>query len=429
MRICVSRLKFLPDLKKLSFNMAGCRRTYQMVFVLVLLLCSSFGFSQSDKQKQLESRRQELRREIQKINELRSENKSKEKSQLSLIEDFNYKINVLSNLIKVTNQQANLLTREISSNQDKISNLRDELKQLKADYAAMIVKSYKSKNQQSRIMFLLSSEGFKQAYKRLQYIKQYADHQKEQGEIIKTKAIELQDTNARLLKQQDDKKKLIAENRVVQNSLEKERKEHKAVMASIQKNLTRYASQIKRKQREAARIDREINRIIKAAIAKSNKKAGKTTSSKSFALTAEEKVLSSNFISNKGKLPWPVEKGFVKVRYGKQPSPIERTLTINSTGVRILTEKGAKARAVFDGEVSEIVKMKNVNPIVMIRHGNYVTLYRNLSQVYVKKGDKIKTKQVIGEVFTSPSSGETILNFTLFKGTSTEDPASWIYKM
>ena len=403
--------------------------TYKLVFILGFLFTTSLSFAQNDKQKELETRRQELRREIQKINELRDANKSKAKSELSLIEDFNYKISVLSNLIKVTNQQANLLTREIASNQDKITSLRDELKQLKEDYAAMIVKSYKSKNQQSRIMFLLSSENFKQAYKRLQYIKQYSDHQKQQGEIIKAKTQELQDTNASLLKQQEEKKKLIAENRVVQKSLESERQQHQSVMNSIQKNLSRYAAQIKEKQREADRIDREIDRIIKAAIAKSNTKAGNSASSKSFALTAEEKVLASNFISNKGKLPWPVEKGFVRLGYGTQPHPIDRSLTIKSNGVRIATEKGAKARAVFDGEVSEILKMRNVNPIVMIRHGNYLTLYRNLSEVYVKKGDKVKTKQVIGEVFTNPTNGETILSFTLSKGTTTENPASWIYKM
>ena len=201
-----------------------------------------------------------------------------------------------------------------------------------------------------------------------------------------------------MLKQQEDKKKLIAENRVVQNALEKERKQHKTIMASIKKNLSRYASQIKQKQQEADKIDREIDRIIKAAIAKSNKKAGKATSSKTFALTAEEEVLASNFISNKGKLPWPVEKGFVRLGYGTQPHPIDRSLTIKSNGVRIATEKGAKARAVFDGEVSEILKMKNVNPIVMIRHGNYLTLYRNLSQVYVKKGDKVKLRNTFQNI-------------------------------
>ncbi|WP_282122618.1 murein hydrolase activator EnvC family protein [Algibacter mikhailovii] len=409
--------------------MISIKSAYKFCFLLLFLFSSTMVVAQNNKQKQLESRRQELRREIQKINTLRAENKSKERSELSLIEDFNYKISVLSNLIKVTNQQANLLTREINTNQKHITSLRDELKQLKADYAAMIVKSYKSKNQQSRIMFLLSSNDFKQAYKRLQYIKQYSDYKKKQGDIIKSKTTELQETNIKLLKQQESKRTLIAENREVQKSLEKERAQHRELMTSIKKNLSLYAAQIKQKQREAARIDREIDKIIRAAIAKSNAKAGKKANSTSFALTAEEKVLASNFIANKGKLPWPVERGVVRLGYGTQRHPINRSLTIKSNGVRIATSKGAKARAVFNGEVSEILKLKNVNPIVMIRHGNYLTIYKNLTSVYVKKGEKVTTKQEIGEVFTNPSNGETILSFTISKGFSTENPESWIYKM
>ncbi len=401
----------------------------KIVFVLILLLCGSFAFSQSNKQKQLETRRKELRREIQKINELRVENKSKEQSQLSLIEDFNYKISVLQNLIKVTNQQVNLLTRQINDNQKKINALRKELKELKTAYAAMIVKSYKNKNKQSRIMFLLSSTNFKQAYQRLQYLKQYTNHQKEQGEAIKTKTLDLQEVNANLLVQQKDKKSLIAENRAIQESLEKERGAHEAVMKSIRENLSLYTKLIQNKQREENRIDNEIEKIIKAAIAKSNKKAGKAVKSSSFALTAEEKRLASSFVANKGKLPWPVAKGYVRLRFGTQPHPINKSLTIKSRGVRIATEKGAKVRAVFNGEVSEIFKAKNINPIVMVRHGNYLTLYGNLSKVYVKTGDKIKTKQAIGEAFTNPNSGETIVRFTISKGSKLENPANWIYKM
>ncbi len=396
--------------------------------LLVCLFCT-LGFTQNNKQKELETRRQELRREIRKINELRLENKSKEKSQLSLIEDFNYKINVLNNLIKVTNQQANLITRAINSNQKKISKLRDELKQLKEDYAAMIVKSYKSKNQQSRIMFLLSSEDFKQAYKRLQYIKQYSDHQRQQGETIKAKTLELQDINTNLLKQKEEKQKLIAENKVTQKALESERKQHEVLMKSIKRNINLYTSQINKRQREANRIDAEINKIIKAAIAKSNKKAGKSSSSKTFALTPAGRALAKDFESNKGKLDWPVEKGIVKVRYGTQPHPINRSLTIKSNGVRIATEKKAKARAVFNGEVTAVIKIRNANTVVMVQHGNYFTAYKNLDNVYVKKGDKVKTRQEIGEIFTNPSNGDTILSFSIFKESRTQNPASWIYKM
>jgi septal ring factor EnvC (AmiA/AmiB activator) len=400
----------------------------------MFLLMSATVFSQPNKQAELEARRQELRLEIQKISQLQAENKTKQKSQLSLIEEFNYKIGVINNLIKVTNQQANLLTRDINSNEKKIANLREELEELKKEYAAMVVKSYKNKNQQSRIMFLLSSENFKQAYKRLQYIKQYSNHQKEQGDIIKAKTIELQEINKDLQKQKSDKQKLIAENRELQKSLEKERVEHQNVMNAINRNLSLYTAQIREKQREADRIDREIENIIKAAIASSNKKAGTTTTSTTtsaatFALTAEEKVLAASFVANKGKLPWPVEKGYVTLGFGTQPSSIDRSISIKSNGVRIATEKGAKARAVFNGEVSRIVLIKNANPVVMIRHGNYITAYKNLSKVYVKEGDKVTTKQTIGEVFTNPSDGETVLSFIIFKDSQPENPASWIFKM
>ncbi len=405
------------------------KNSYKTVLLLSFLLCGLFSFSQNNKQKELETRRQELRREIQKINELRNENKSKEKSELSLIEDFNYKINVLSNLIKVTNQQANLLTREINNNQKRITDLRDELEQLKEDYAAMIVKSYKSKNEQSRIMFLLSSEDFKQAYKRLQYIKQYSDHQKKQGETIKLKTEELQQTNINLLKQKEDKTTLIAENRVVQKSLEKERKQHDALMKAIKSKLNIYTSQIRKKQQEADRIDEEIDRIIKATIAASNKKAGKSSSLNTFALTPAGRALAKDFESNKGKLDWPVEKGLVTLRYGTQPHPINKNLTIRSNGVRIATERGAKVRSVFNGEVTAVIAIKNANTVVMVQHGNYFTAYKNLGRVYVKKGDKVTTKQDLGEVFTNSSNGETILSFSIFKENATQNPASWIYKM
>ncbi|KJD36795.1 peptidase M23 [Tamlana sedimentorum] len=405
------------------------KKSYFKNVVFTLVLVSTMAFSQNNKQKELETRRQELRNQIEQLNKLRADNKTKEKSQLSLVEGVNHKINVLSNLIKVTNQQANLLTREINDNQKKITNLRKELADLKDDYAAMVVKAYKSKNKQSRIMFLLSSNNFKQAYKRLQYIQQYADHQKKQGESIKTKTLELQATNKKLLNQQKEKNTLIAENRQVQKTLQEDRKEHEALMQSIQKNLSTYTAQIRQKQREVNRIDAEIDKIIKAAIAKSNTKAGKSSSSKSFALTPEEKVLASNFTSNRGKLPWPVDNGYVSLGYGTQRHPIDKSLTIKSNGVRITTQKGAQVRAIFNGEVSEILKMRNVNPIVMIRHGNYLSIYKNLSKVYVKVGDKVSTKQAIGEVFTNPGNGETILSFIISKDSNTQNPASWLYKM
>src|SRR5690606_5398889 len=310
-----------------------------------------------------------------------------------------------------------------------ISELRDQLKILKDNYAKMIVKSYKSKNEQSRIMFLLSSSNFKQAYKRLEYLKQYTRYQKQQGQNIKQKTTELQALNTDLVRQKEDKNRLIAENRKTQKTLESELKQHEGLLASINKNMNSYTAQIKAKQRETARIDKEIDNIIKAAIAASNKASGNTSNTSGFALTAEAKVLAANFVANKGKLPWPVEKGAVMIGYGTQPQPVVKTTTINSNGVRIATEENAEVRAVFEGEVLQVQAIKGANLTIFIRHGNYITLYKNLSKVYVKKGDKVNTKQAIGQVFTNQSNNESILYFYVFKDSKTQNPAEWIYKM
>ena len=400
-----------------------------LIVLLCLFLSMPFANSQSDKQKELEAKRQKYQNELKQINALLFSDRKKEKSLVSLVEDLNYKVTVRQNLIKVTNDQANLLTREINANQNEISSLREQLKELKESYAAMVVKSYKSKSEQSRVMFLLSSDNFKQAYKRLQYIKQYANYQKEQGELIKVKTAKLQELNSDLLRQKQDKDKLVQENKQVKKQLEIELKEQEQLMASIRKNLNTYASQAKKKQQEIDKIDREIERLIREAIAASNKKAGKTsTSSNTFVLTPEAKALARNFESNKGKLPWPVEKGVVKVKYGNQPSPIDRNITIKSNGVRIATEKNAVVRAVFKGTVLAVISQKNGNPAILIQHGNYITVYKNLSKLYVEKGDEVDTKQQIGEVSTS-LEGETMLWFSLYDSNKPINPAIWVYKM
>ena len=404
---------------------------------LCILFLVGFTFlasAQKSKRDQLENRRLELRREINKINDLLTSNTNKKKSQATVIEDLNYKISVRQNLIKVTNEQANLLTREINKNQTKISDLNNELEILKDSYSKLIVKSYKNKNKQSRIMFLLSANDFKQAYKRLQYINQYSDYQKKQGEDISVKTEELKTVNASLIEQKKTKDILIKENRIAQADLEKDVEEQQKVIALIQKDLDKYKAEIKKKQSQVAKIDNQIKDIIRRAIAKSRKKSAKKSGKKpgkteEFALTAETKKLAASFLANKGKLPWPVEKGVVKVRYGKQPSPIDRSITIQSNGVRIATKQGVKVRAVFSGEVLSVQKAKRGSISVLIQHGSYVSSYTNLKSVFVKEGDKVKTKQNIGSIFTNTISGETILRFSIFKNSTTQNPAYWIYKM
>ena len=398
--------------------------------VVLFVMVSSVGIAQTNtaRQKMLENQKKRLQAEIKQINTLLFKNSKKEKSLLSQVEDLEIKISVRSNLVEVNNQQANLITQQINVNQRNITNLRKELQVLKIDYAEMIQKSYKSKSSQNRLMFLFSSEDFLQAYKRVQYMKQYANFRKKQGEEIVQKTKTLQSLNKTLLEQKVQKDALVRENRKVQQELQQERKSQQRLIRGLKSKSRSLAREIKQKQKKAAAIDREIERLIREAIAASNKAAGKN-SKNAFALTPEAKLLAANFVANKGQLPWPVEKGIVIQGFGTQPHPVVKTTMIKSNGVTIATSPKSKARAVFQGEVMSILSFKGSNPTILIKHGNYITTYKNMGKVYVKKGDKVKAKQTIGEIFTHPQTGKTTIQFSVFNELKPQNPKSWIYRM
>ncbi|MDT0689652.1 peptidoglycan DD-metalloendopeptidase family protein [Salegentibacter sp. F188] len=398
------------------------------ITLFLVVICAGFTSHAQTNRETLEKKRLELSNEIKRINNLRSTNKQKEKSVLTQVEDLSQQIKSTENLIKVTNQQANLLTQEINTNTRKISTLRKELEKLKEDYARMVERSYKSKSQQSRVMFLLSSESFLQAYKRLQYMKQYTNYRKQQGEQIKSRAEDLQRLNSTLASQKEDKEKLIAENRKTRQQLEENRKSQQALMATINQKEGQFAAQIKQRQREINKIDQQIDEMIRASIAKANEESG-STSRDVFKLTPAAKALAADFARNKGQLPWPVKTGVVTMQFGEHPHPIVKTARINNNGVNIDTDTGGKARAVFNGTVSEVQVLKGANKAVMVRHGDYITIYDNLDKVYVKKGDVVSTEQEIGEVATNRSTGKTTLHFLIFKNTQKMNPADWVYQM
>jgi septal ring factor EnvC (AmiA/AmiB activator) len=405
------------------------------IFLAICCLTISVCFAQPDKQKELENRRLSILNEIKQINALLFKTSGQKKSVLTQVEDISQRISARENLIKVTNRQANLLTRNINDNLQKIEQLRDELRELKDDYAQMIRKSYKSKSQQSRIMFLFSSENFLQAYKRLQYIKQYARQRKKQGESINEKARLLQQLNKDLIDKKKKKELLITENEGAKKKLEQEKKDQEVLVASLRKDEGKFSSQIKKKQKEEAAIERQIEDLIKAAIAKANKEAETKNNIKSekkstsLALTPEAKLLAANFTSNKGKLSWPVERGVVTQSFGSHRHPQFPNVTTNNNGVDITTDANAKARTVFAGEVLQIQQIKGANLAILIRHGDYITIYRNLATVLVKKGDKVSSKQSIGTIYKNPINGKTVLKFYIYKNATKMNPADWIYKM
>lgn len=402
------------------------------LFFLCLFSLISFNqlFSQisSDQQKKLEAQRTKLMNEIKQINNLLFSNTKIRKNAIDEVEDIQVRLNVRSELIKVTNMQANLLIRRININQRNIDTQRKELDELKKEYAKMIQKSYASKSLQNRLMFLFSSENFLQAYRRIQYLKQYARYRRNQGLEIAEKTKLLQNLNKILIEENEIKIRLINENRVVQQKLAEEQKKQQDLINTLRVKQKSLKLKIAKKQKQREKINKEINRLIREAIAESNRISGKTVKDV-FQLTPESKLIAKNFQENKGRLPWPLEKGVITQGFGRQRHPVVKTTIIQSNGVTISTEPFAKVRAVFDGEVMSIIIIKGSNPSVLIRHGSYITLYTNLSKLYVKKGEKVASKQVIGEVFTNQQTGKTQLQFGIFNNIKALNPKDWVYQM
>ncbi|NKI31153.1 murein hydrolase activator EnvC family protein [Croceivirga thetidis] len=407
-------------------------RKLKLLFRILCVGFMTFGMvglnAQSSEQQQLEAKKKRLRTEIRQINQLLLAERKEKGSVLEQVEALDQKINVSQELIRVTNQQANLLNRQINTNIRKIGQLKNELETLKKDYAQIIKKSYQNKNEQNRLMFLLSSDGFWQAYKRMQYLQQYANYRKQQGEDIVQKTASLTQLNKDLVDQRKVKEQLLTENRAQKNSLDKEINSQKDLLSSIRKNESKYAAQISERKKEERRIDREIERLIRSAIASSNKASGSSSTS-SFELTPEAKALASDFVSNRGKLIWPVEKGIKSQGFGVYTDKVYPTIKHRNNGVTITTEKGAKARAVFKGEVAAIITNKLGKKGVLVRHGNYVSMYYNLSQIYVQKGDQVAAKEELGEIYTNQFSNSTKLKFYLYQDTKKLNPEDWIFQL
>jgi septal ring factor EnvC (AmiA/AmiB activator) len=394
-------------------------------------------------QERLEERKAKIQEEIREKEALLQSVKKKEKSIVNQLIIQKDKIGLKEKLIQTTEKQTKLLNNDIYINQLKINQLNRDLEDLRKDYSEMIVKSYKSRSEQSRAMFILSSENFLQAYKRAQYMKQYASYRKMQGEEIKGKTSQLLVYNDKIGVQKSEKEKLIAENEKEKQELEKEKKEQEKIALQIKKDKGKIVAEIKKAQQETRNIDKQIDKLIRAAIAEANKKTAvanakanpksitaaktkATESSTKIVLTPEGQLIANNFKANRGKLPWPVEKGAVSLRYGDQPHPIYKTLVVHNSGVEITTEKGSNARAVFGGEITKVIKLSPLNNAVFIQHGDFFTVYQNLSSVSVSVGDRVATKQSLGQIRTNGDTGKTVLKFLILQNTTYNNPQSWL---
>ncbi len=397
-------------------------RFFLTILFLVFFLGEDALFGQS--KEDLEEKRKELVSDINQIEKLIDNSINKKRTLLTNLENLKFKIDLQKKLIININTQLNIIVDDIEKKNIELNQLLSKQEKVKEDYALMILNSYKHKSKLNRIMFVFSSINFTQAYKRLQYYKQYIKYKDKQIKQIKANALLIDNALKALDEQKNNKQELILANEKIKLNLDKENLTQGKMIVEIRNDEKRFANQIRIKQNQADEIDKKIEKIIAEATARVRKQGVAE-----FNLTAEAKLISKKFAENKGKLPWPVEKGIVILNYGKQPHPIVRTTTIQSNGVRILTSANQEARAIFTGKVYSIIISKGGNHAILIQHGDFFSVYKNLSEIYVKKGEPIETKQVIGKLNKNKSTGQTILNFSIFKDGTTQNPSSWIYKM
>ena len=395
-------------------------KIYIFLFMLSVIQLNAQDYQA--RQKKLEAQKISLKKEISQINSLIAESKKISKNLADDIEDLQLKISVRDKLININNSQLNNLTNIIKNQNDRIDDLEVNLKNLKNEYEKIIYNSYKKRSTQMKLMFLFASENINQAFKRFQYFKQYSKYRKKQADRIVQVQQEIEDNVDSLVISKTQKEKLIEENRDVKQSLTKEKQQQDNLFKGLLKNQKDYAVQIDKKEKQTKLIDNEIQKLIRLAIAESNKNNNSTN----FALTPEGRLISTNFQANRGRLPWPVKEGVIVRRFGTQPHPVVRTTTINSNGISIATSPNSIAYSVFDGEVLSVYGFSGGNPGVLIRHGKYISNYQNLSSIFVKKGDKINANDEIGVVFTNESNGKTVLKFNIFNELKPENPTIWL---
>jgi len=400
-------------------------KTYILHTFLIFSILSCFSQTKAELQKQ----QKQLRKEMQQINKLLFNEEKKEKNALEELNYINKKISVRNNLITAMNAESKLLQKEVVKSEKETQILEKKLTNLKENYASMIYKSYISKSQQSRLMFVLSSDNFYQAYKRIAYMKQYAAFRKKQGNDIITQtkiATTLKDSLLIIKKEKD---LLVTNKEKEKEEIEEDQKEKKLLILKIKQKESSYKRQLQKKVKEERKITAKIDKIIREEIARANRKKNKnSTNRKTFILSPEAKALASSFERNKGKLPWPIKEGIIARRFGPQRHPLYSGITINGTGLHFATSKESIASSIFNGTILNILVNSEGVKNVLVQHGNFISSYNNLETIYVTKGQKITTGQALGKIFTDKVSGKTTLIFVLYKNTTKLNPASWILK-
>lgn len=404
-------------------------------FLVVLLTVYSFSFAQQKTQQQrnLEKRKEEIATEIAQMERLLQQQVRLKGSAIDQIQLLDNKRYALESLIELTANEVQLLQRQIAESNHRIDDLKDQIEVIKQDYQKVIVNSYKRKVEKNKWLFLLAADSFKDARRRWNYLLQYASYRTTQAERLVRKQEELQQISATLEGQLKQKEEKVEENRRQQRVLIADREKQELLIANARKQERAYRRELADRDKERKRIDSEIDRLIREAIEKANRerlaKAKKAKRKDGFVLTPEAEALAKSFEGNRGRHIWPVEKGIKSIGYGTYADKLYPALKHFNNGVTIATESGSKARAIYDGEVMNVMISRQGIKGVYVRHGDYITMYYNLQDVSVREGDKVVAKQSLGTLHTDKVSGQTLLKFYLYKNTTRLNPEEWVYRL
>ncbi len=381
--------------------------------VYLLLACVAIDAS-AESVKSLQKKQQDLQKQIEQTNQMLQQTKKNETSTLN-------KLQLLSKNIKTQKQLINTLGSEIEALDGEMArlgrtrdSLQTNLEAYKEDYAHMVRESHYAQMQQSPLLFVLSADGFQQMVRRAFYMQEVAQYRREQVARIEHTQTEIDIQNTALQEHRKDKEKTLETRKRQQDNLARDEKKHKNMLSQLKKQEKDLGAKLKKQQRQVAQLNRKIDEMVR------KQTATKTT------LTKEQKLVAGGFEQNKGKLPWPVEKGYISGYFGKQQHPVYEHVVTDNKGIYLQTTAGAAARAVYKGEVTSCFLVGNTYAVI-IQHGNYRTVYSNLSKLNVKQGDKVETKQKIGTIYSDPEQdNKTELYFQVYKDRTILDPSQWI---
>jgi septal ring factor EnvC (AmiA/AmiB activator) len=366
---------------------------------------------------ELRAKKEKTRQEIEYTNWLLSKTGKTSKATVNRLSLLNEQIKLRESLIHDYNTQINMLELSIEENRFVIKMMNDDLNAIRDNYARMIQRSFRKRGDYNKLIFLLSSETFNQAYKRLLYTRQMARYRQKQLEQIEAIRFVLQQKISDLNAQLSEKEQVLLQQMKEVSTLKNKKEQQSDTYQKLQKRQRELKEHLEYQQRIANRLQREIERVIEEEARKARE----------VAKTPDFELVSDNFAKNKGRFPWPVENGVITDRFGEHAHPVLKNIIIKNNGIDITTRQGESARSIFNGTVSRVFAIPGGNTAVIIRHGEYISVYSNLSEVFVSQGEDIQTGQEIGRVFVDrDDDNKTVLKFQIWKENLKLNPEDWI---